>query len=514
MRTAVTAIAMAAWAALSVQAVPSAKNFIYIVPDGFGPASQTMARDYVSLIQNGENPKRPVGFQLPGDKMVLGNVRTQASDALVTDSAASGTAFACGVKTYNAGVAGRLAIGVNDAVEPVGSILEAAHLSGMKTGLVVTSTINHATPASYSAHVAHRDMYADIAKHQIGYNHPFGPFVDILMGGGRCYFKPQGESGSCRPDDADLFGFARENGYHVMQNRTAFDALDKGLGNTNLPFIGLFNDGQMMYEIDRSRNPTQEPSLLEMAETAINALDRATSAGDKGYFLMIEASRIDHAGHANDPASHLFDIIMYNEVLEYVQKWIDEHPDTMLMSAADHECGGLTLTGYNPLPLKAATASTEELVKRYDAFSGSTADKRAFLQSEILPAYGLADATEAEVNTLMSGNLGSEMGNLLASRAGIHFSSSGHSAVDVVLYGYAAGDKLAEYKASMTGNRDNTDLPKFVEQVLGVDMAAATQLIRANATEGWMGTPPANLKRDTHSHGDHHYTHQMLPLFR
>lgn len=103
MRTAVTAIAMVAWTALSVQAVPSAKNFIYIVPDGFGPASQTMARDYVSLIQNGENPDRPVGFQLPGDKMVLGNVRTHASDALVTDSAASGTAFACGIKTYNAG---------------------------------------------------------------------------------------------------------------------------------------------------------------------------------------------------------------------------------------------------------------------------------------------------------------------------------------------------------------------------------------------------------------------------
>ncbi|KAH8848352.1 hypothetical protein MCOR27_003369 [Pyricularia oryzae] len=507
MRTAVTAIAMVAWAALSVQAVPSAKNFIYIVPDGFGPASQTMARDYVSLIQNGENPDRPVGFQLPGDKMVLGNVRTHASDALVTDSAASGTAFACGIKTYNA------AIGVNDAVEPVGSILEAAHLSGMKTGLVVTSTINHATPASYSAHVAHRDMYADIAKHQIGYNHPFGPFVDILMGGGRCYYKPQGESGSCRPDDADLFGFAQENGYHVMQNRTAFDALDKGLGDTNLPFIGLFNDGQMMYEIDRSRNPTQEPSLLEMAETAINALDRATSSGDKGYFLMIEASRIDHAGHANDPASHLFDIIMYNEVLEYVQKWIDEHPDTMLMSAADHECGALTLPGYNPLPMKAATASTEALVRRYDEFSG---DKRAFLRSEILPAYGLADATDAEVNTLLSsGNLGSEMGNLLASRAGIHWASGGHSAVDVVLYGYASSDKLAEYKASMAGNHDNTALPKFVEQVLGIDMSAATELIRANATEGWMGTPPTNFRTSTHAHGDHDPTHQqMLPLFR
>lgn len=99
-----TSVALAAAAgALLAQAAPSAKNFIYIVPDGFGVASQTMARDYVSLLRNGGNPGRPVTFQLPADKLVMGNVRTQASDNLITDSAASATAFACGVKTYNAG---------------------------------------------------------------------------------------------------------------------------------------------------------------------------------------------------------------------------------------------------------------------------------------------------------------------------------------------------------------------------------------------------------------------------
>ena len=84
--------------------LPQARNFIYIVPDGFGPASQTMARDYVSLLQHGENPKAPVSMQLPADQMVIGNVRTLASDNLITDSAASATAFGCGVKTYNNGV--------------------------------------------------------------------------------------------------------------------------------------------------------------------------------------------------------------------------------------------------------------------------------------------------------------------------------------------------------------------------------------------------------------------------
>jgi alkaline phosphatase len=83
--------------------LPQARNFIYIVPDGYGPASQTMARDYVSLLQHGENPKAPVSVQLAADKMVIGNVRTKASNNLITDSAASATAFGCGVKTYNNG---------------------------------------------------------------------------------------------------------------------------------------------------------------------------------------------------------------------------------------------------------------------------------------------------------------------------------------------------------------------------------------------------------------------------
>lgn len=96
--------ALLAQGASALWLLPTARNFIYIVPDGYGPASQTMARDYVSLLQNGENPKAPVSIQLPADQMVIGNVRTQASNNLITDSAASATAFGCGVKTYNNGM--------------------------------------------------------------------------------------------------------------------------------------------------------------------------------------------------------------------------------------------------------------------------------------------------------------------------------------------------------------------------------------------------------------------------
>lgn len=259
-----------------------------------------------------------------------------------------------------------------------------------------------------------------------------------------------------------------------------------------------------MYEIDRSRQPEAEPSLLEMVQTAVTALDRATSCKKKGYFLMIEASRIDHAGHASDPAAHLFDTIMYNDVMGFAREWIDVHPDTMLMSAADHECGGLTLHGFNPLPLGRASASTEALAKLFGEFKGSDAERRAYFLTEILPAYGLEGASDAEVNTLLAArNLGTEMGNLLASRAGVHFSTGDHTASDVTLFGYGAGENGRAIRSDMAGNWDNTQLPGYIEKVLGVKMSDATAALRANGTS-WVGKRDLNARSDEHIHGHGH----------
>ncbi|KXJ92331.1 alkaline phosphatase [Microdochium bolleyi] len=473
---------------------PSAKNFIYIVPDGFGPASQTMARDYVSLLRNGENPKRPVSYQLPADKLVIGNVRTHASDNLITDSAASATAFGCGVKTYNN------AIAVDDNGQPVGSILEAAKLKGLSTGLVVTSTINHATPACYAAHVAHRNSYEKIAEHEIGYSHPLGPMVDILLGGGRCYFKPKSDPTSCRKDDVDLFGFAKKKGYRVMQDRAAFDELKKGTSKAaDLPYIGLFNDDQMMYEIDRSRKPEQEPSLLEMVETALNSLERATKwPWNKGYFLMIEASRIDHAGHANDPAAHVQDIIMYNDVMQFVKEWIDKHPDTVMMSAADHECGGLTLNGFNPLPLKSVSMSIEEVERLWKAYNGT--DRRDYLAQTILPGYGLAGLSNSDIDSILAkNNLGSDLTARLSKKAGVNWSTGGHTASDITLYGYGNGWRGNDLRSSMAGNWDNTELPKYIEGALDLKMSDVTKKLRA-AGSAWVGKRSFDGPDHVHKH--------------
>jgi alkaline phosphatase len=385
---------------------------------------------------------------------------------------------------------------------PVGSILETAKLAGFKTALVVTSTINHATPAVYSAHVANRDSYEAIAAQQIGYSHPLGSVVDILLGGGRCYFKPQSDPTSCRSDDLDLFGFAREKGYYVMQDRAAFDSYLGGYAtNATLPYIGLFNDDQMMYEIDRSKAPEKEPSLLEMTEAALGSLEQATRNSTKGFFIMIEASRIDHAGHANDAAAHVHDTILYNEVLARVQDWIDTHPDTMLMSAADHECGGLTTNGFDPAPLVDVQHSFEYLETLWEAYNGTY--KRGYFTSTILPAAGLADTTDSQIDTLLgASDLWVQMKTMIADKAGVNWSTGGHTATDVNLHGYAAGKLWREFKGDMAGNHDNTELPKYIEKVLKLNMDETTAKLRA-VNGSWIAGPDA-AKRSTfakrHSH--------------
>ncbi|KAE8326769.1 alkaline-phosphatase-like protein [Aspergillus sergii] len=489
-RTAITA--GAALVQTAVAASVQAKNVIYIVPDGYGPASQNMARDLMSLVDSGTTGSNPKIDELPVDDLAIGRVRTHSANNMITDSAASGTAYAAGHKSYNG------AISVTPDGQPVGSILEAAKLGGMKTGLVSTTYISDATPGVYAAHAANRGSMPLIAEQQLGYSHPLGPMVDLLLGGGRCNFAPNSTEGSCRTDDFDLLTYAEEQGFTVATTREEFNALGKGQGQADLPFLGLFSDGNMRYEMDR-RVIQDEPSLLEMAETAVNALHHATRRRNKGFFLMIEAARIDHAGHDNDPANHAFETVMYNNVVAWVRDWIDQHPDTIMLSAADHETGGLTLNGYDPLPLRNATHSRAYLQSVWDNDRPADVDERDFLVSEILPAYGLENVEDADIQTILDADsIGAGIAALMSSRAGVDWSTGGHTSVDVTLHGYAAGRKRQALKADLAGGWDNTELPRYIEEVLGLDMDAVTKRLRKAAEEdsSWLGPRELVARRD------------------
>lgn len=370
----------------------------------------------------------------------------------------------------------------------VGSILEAAHLSGFKTGLIATSRITHATPACYCSHVLDRNSENEIAAQQIGYMHPLGPYLDLILGGGRRQYLTTKDGGK-RTDDVDLITWAKGKGYKYADDRVAFDRAISG-AKIPLPFLGLFANSHMAYELDRDES--KEPSLLDMTKVALASLEEGSKGGQQGYFIMIEASRIDHAGHSNDAPGHIHDILMYNEVMAYLADYVAAHPDTQLISAADHETGGLTLPGkWDPRPLAEAARTSEFLVDLLGKYKGNDATR--YFRGELLPQYGLGNVTEEKFDAMLAKfkKSGSDalivaMGNELAARARIDWSTTGHTSVDVNLYGAAAGSKrMSGMRALIGGIRDNTELPKYVERVLGLNLANATAQLRLQGT-GWV----------------------------
>lgn len=434
---------------------------------------------------NGEaTPEQPLISPIFIDELPVGNLRTHSADNLVTDSAAAGTALATGFKTKN------YMIGVDPDEAPVGSVLEAAKLKGMKTGLVVTSVINHATPAAFSAHTLDRNGYPIIAAQQFGYSHPLKQNVDVLMGGGACYFKPSSDANSCREDDVDLLSHAERLGYHITEDRAGFDALKAEQDDVKLPILGLYNNNtHLAYEIDRQQQPeeTREPSLTEMVEVALNTLSQGTACKGRkcrstpGYFIMIEASRIDHALHANDPVAHLHDVLEYNRLLEFVKLWIDQHPDTAMISVADHETGGLTMPdGWDPRPLSGSSHSAEHIQAQLDDYQGD--DISGFIADQLL-SYGLQNTNETVIGSLAgSEDFDLDLVNLMNAETGLHFSTGGHTSVDVILYAYAHGKMGDELRKDLAGNHDNIEIPRFIEKYLKLDIDEVTEQLREDVT--------------------------------
>jgi len=309
---------------------PSGKrNLIFMVSDGMGPTSLSLTRSF-RQVESG----LPIDDLLVLDQHLIGSSRTRSSSSLITDSAAGATAFSCGKKSYNG------AISVLPDHTPCGTVLEAAKRAGYMTGLVVTTRITDATPACFAAHVNQREEEDRIAEQEVG-EHPLGRMVDLMLGGGRCHFLPNTTDGSCRGDDRDIVELAKSNGFSYVDDRNGFDGLNLG-NSVKLPLLGLFASTDIPYEIDRRQMDDVYPSLDEMARTALKALSAATKDSNKGFFLMIEGSRIDHAGHGNDPVAQVHEVIAYDKAFASVLDFLDKDDvQGVAISTSDHETGGL-----------------------------------------------------------------------------------------------------------------------------------------------------------------------------
>lgn len=274
------------------------KNIIFLIGDGMGTAQVfsglTANKGHLYL----ENFKS-VGFS-----------KTQSADDYITDSAAGATALSAGVKTYNG------AIGVDVNKQPVETILEKAEKKGLATGLVSTSAITHATPASYIAHQESRNMYEDIAADFLKTD------IDVFIGGGIEHF-------SKRKDGRNLMTELEQKGYQVETDINKVKDIKSGkLAALTAP-------------VHNGRVAERGDMLPIASETAIDIL----SNNKKGFFLMIEGSQIDWGGHAGSTVYVVEDMLDFDKVIGQVLKFAAKDKNTLVVVTADHETGGMALTG-------------------------------------------------------------------------------------------------------------------------------------------------------------------------
>lgn len=336
-----------------------AKNVILFVGDGMGLSTVAAARILEGQKAGRTGEENALSFEkFP----YVSLAKTYSVDGQTPDSAPTMTAMMSGIKTKQGvlGVTQNVRYGdcASARGQGVATLLELSEAMGLATGIVSTARITHATPAATYAHTPNRDWESDaeltaeakangckdIASQLIDF--PFGDGLEVALGGGRSYFLPNTVAD---PEDAGTTG-RRKDGRNLtaqwaarpqsafVWNKAQFDAVNPR--NTKR-LLGLFERSHMEYEHDRARDAGKEPSLAEMTAKAIDMLE---ASGKKGYFLMIEAGRIDHAHHAGNAYRALTDTIELSDAVRAAARRTSEN-DTLIIVTADHS-HTLTVAGY------------------------------------------------------------------------------------------------------------------------------------------------------------------------
>ncbi len=326
-----------------------AKNVIFFLGDGMGPVTVTSARIY-----GGEKAGLavPETYKLSMEQLkYAARVRTYSQDAQTTDSAPGMSGYITGVKSKNEVISMTPETNPNDPATgspylsngnstcpgnngaPVETLLEIMKAKGYGTGVVSTTRITHATPATAYAHVCNRNAENTIAAQMVpggaGYNAKLGADgMDVVLGGGRRHFLPNTVGGN-RSDARDLVAEMQAAGYRYVSTGTTLSAVNTASTDK---LLGLFNNSDLNYELDRVKNAIDEPSLAQMTEKAIEVLSR----NQKGYFLLVEGGRIDHALHGTNAKRALEDTLAFDAAIKKALEKVDLE-DTLIVVTADHD---------------------------------------------------------------------------------------------------------------------------------------------------------------------------------
>ncbi len=441
---------------VSVITLAAPKYVFMFIGDGLGAAQRQIAEYYMTDVEGGEEKLLMNRFPVAGINT------THSLNTLVTDSAAAGTALATGHKTNN-GMISRLPSG-----ERVESIAQYANTNGMKTGLVTTTRLTHATPAVFASSNVSRNNENEIAADFIDSK------IDFFAGGGYRNFIPQGEKGSKRKDDRDLAGEFEMEGYEVFIGEdTAKDFINLKAEKNQKVFAAL-TSSHMPYEIDRVNSRDHIPSLADMTKKGIEVL----SKNRKGFFMMVEAGRIDHAAHANDAASVIHDTLALDRAVGEAYEFYKRYPEeTLIVVVGDHETGGLGL-GYgknyflNLEALKNVKVSVDDVLQRkYDG------NREAYFEF-IAENMGLGDLSAEEKASIVKAMDTEDRGDydsalfgeytptsvatahVLARRANMMFTTYAHTGTQIPLSAVGRGAE------KFSGFIDNTEIAETMIEMV------------------------------------------------
>lgn len=344
------------------------KNVIFMIGDGMGLQQVSEALLYRQL-------RRPTDPPLAMEKLLNGKnfglMRTTSYGDIVTDSAAAATAMACGEKVLNE------TVGLDPNGFPCETVLEKASKMGKATGLVSTTRITHATPASFAAHQVFREMENEIAEDLIEKHD-----IDVLLSGGTAYLIPQykdeikkeplkvSEIAECagldpsidgkskRQDQKNLIATAKSKGFQFVCKAEQLDKIERGPSSK---VLGLFSSS-VFPMIQERRKIASIPSLAELTKKSLELLDKKPN----GFFLMVEGGLIDYAGHDNDAGTMLQETLDFDDAIRVAMDYAAKHPDTLLIVTADHETGGFGFAYGEKIQFELALPSGLHYHKPYD----------------------------------------------------------------------------------------------------------------------------------------------------
>ena len=281
---------------------PTAKNVILLIGDGTGLSQISSAFYFKKTSPNYARFKS------------IGLISTSSSREKITDSAAGATAFASGVKTYNG------AIGVADDSSEVRTLVEIVSTQHIKTGVISTSSIQHATPACFYAHVIDRGLYEDIASDMVDSE------IDFFAGGGRKFFNN-------RMDGKDLLEELKKKGFGI--DTTALNDFTEIKEYSKMAYLLAENH---MAPVSTGRGDF----LPKATELGIQFLNKG--AENSNFFMMVEGSQVDWGGHDNDPDYLISELIDFDDAIGKALDFAEKDGNTLVIVTADHETGGFTLS--------------------------------------------------------------------------------------------------------------------------------------------------------------------------